>query len=101
MKRMLLAIAFLSLLTRTAIALGDDPCLIIVSQTDGSTERGWSAQLPTGSSDFLNVRYDIPVERGPNQPLIKPACTNKLAGINVAVADFQTNQFKTILWWLS
>ena len=46
---------------------------MINSKTDGDTESGWFVQVPTGPSDFFNVRYDGVFE---------------VAGINIGVADF-------------
>jgi hypothetical protein len=75
MRRFLLAAASVALLPVVASAQ-QRPEFIHNTKTDGSTEGGWVVQIPSGSSDYFNVRYDIP--------------NTSYSGVHISMYDFGT-----------
>jgi hypothetical protein len=57
MKKFLFAAAAFGLVAVPAFA-ADSPQFEQLSKTDGSIEGGWVVAIPSGSSDYFNVRYD-------------------------------------------
>ena len=53
---------------------------LYVSKTDGGVESSWSVQVPSGSSDYMNVRYD------------GYGGTTVIKGISIAVEDAGASQ---------
>jgi hypothetical protein len=76
MRTLFLAAAFCAILPVVASAQIDQPQNLHRSETDGSTEGGWVVQIPSGSSDYFNVRYPAPT--GPTT----------YVGMGAAVYDF-------------
>lgn len=70
MRRLLFTAAILGAATVTASAQD-----MVINKTDGNYEGGWVVQIPSGSSDYFNVRTDAAGGTG-------------AAGIHVNVADF-------------
>lgn len=73
MRRFLLTAAIFG--SAAALGQAQNPFQLRDTKTDGNTDSGWVVQAPAGSSDFFNVRYDL------------PANTHSW-GISISVADF-------------
>jgi hypothetical protein len=75
MKKFLFAAASLGLCATLAVA-ADQPKSCQFTKTDGTIEGGWVVQIPSGSSDYFNVRHSGALAEGP------------ISAISINQADF-------------